>query len=147
MPPSTSTSTSTSTSYQFPPHNQPRTWLITSGASPIGLSTARAVLAHGDSVLLGVEPADLEKEHGNSRQRAKEFGIFLREEVAKDKGGWKEKCKIVALDARCEAPFFWDRYTRPAMSTGANRRNRGMLNWIRAGISGNVRRPLQKRYG
>ena len=95
-----------STSYQFPPHNHPRNWLITSGASPIGLATARAVLAHGDSVLLGIEPADLEKDNVQSRQRAEEFGAFIREEVAKNEEGWKEKCKTVALDARCEVPPF-----------------------------------------
>ena len=93
-----------SNSYLFPPHNHPRNWLITSGASPIGLATARAVLGHGDSVLLGLERGDSEKDQGNSRERAREFGTFMREEVDKDEG-WRDKCKVVALDARCEAPF------------------------------------------
>ena len=114
----------------FPAHHQPRTWLITSAACPIGIALTRAVLAHGDSVLLGVEASDLSNElaislswgkkgpgknTGNKRalfaasngmgppsERAEEFGQFIKEEV--ESCGWKERCRIVGLDGRCESP-------------------------------------------
>ena len=56
MPSSSSTPTSplhrTTT---FPPHTQPRTWLITSLASAIGASIAHRALQHGDNVVGGLK--------------------------------------------------------------------------------------------
>ena len=88
----------------FPIHNSSRTWLITSAASPIGMALARAVLAHGDSTLLGVEPADIDKPYGTQRPRAEVFTRFLKEEVRPK--GWQARCAVVGLDARCEDLFF-----------------------------------------
>ena len=115
----------------FPAHHQPRTWLITSAACPIGIALTRAVLAHGDSVVLGVEASDLSnglalslgkngsgKSTGNKRalfgaingleppsERAEEFGQFMKEEV--ESCGWRDRCRIVGLDGRCESPCLW----------------------------------------
>ena len=88
----------------FPVHNSPRTWLITSAASPVGMALARAVLSHGDSTLLGVEPPDIEKTYGTQRPRAEDFTRFLKEEIGLK--GWKTRCVVVGLDARWEGPFF-----------------------------------------
>lgn len=88
--------------HQFPSHSNPRNWFITAGASPIGLALARAVLAHGDSVILGAESADVEKGYGRPRERAEELERFVREDVGRK--GWGERCRVVGLDGRCEAP-------------------------------------------
>ena len=88
---------------QFPNHTHPRTWLLTSAASPLGIALARAVLAHGDSVVLGVGSSDVEKEHGKTRERAEDFGRFVREEIAAE--GWRDRCRVVGLDGRCEHPL------------------------------------------
>ncbi|MCJ1259924.1 hypothetical protein MMC24_007763 [Lignoscripta atroalba] len=77
---------------QFPNHTHPRTWLLTSAASPLGIALARAVLAHGDSVVLGVGSSDVEKEHGKTRERAEDFGRFVREEIAAE--GWRDRCRV-----------------------------------------------------
>ncbi|KAL9118799.1 MAG: hypothetical protein Q9187_004650 [Circinaria calcarea] len=61
-------------SNQFPSHTNPRAWFITAGASPIGLALARAVLAHGDSVILGFESSDVDNGFRNLGERAEEFG-------------------------------------------------------------------------
>ncbi|MCJ1312026.1 hypothetical protein MMC25_005700 [Agyrium rufum] len=85
----------------FPIQNSPRVWLITSAACPIGIALARAVLTHGDSVLLGIEPSDMQKTDEQPTSRAVEFTKFIQEEVTP--GAWKQRCKVVALDARYEA--------------------------------------------
>ena len=41
----------------FPRHPHPRTWLLTAATSPIGITTARHLLAHGDNVLAGIQHA------------------------------------------------------------------------------------------
>ena len=81
----------------FPSANTPRTWLITSAASPIGLTLSRALLAHGDKLLLGVLPSELDPE--NESPRAEDLAQFVKEA---NEQGWTEKFKIVGLDARCE---------------------------------------------
>jgi hypothetical protein len=79
---------------QFPTHNAPRVWLITSGDSPIGISTARQVLDHGDYVVSGILQAEFE----NDGARSQEFKDFLSE-VGRS-SGWKDRLKVVALDIR-----------------------------------------------
>lgn len=79
---------------QFPTHNAPRVWLLTSGASSIGISIARQVLDHGDYVVSGIIQAEFE----NDDARTQEFKSFLSE-VARS-NGWKDRLKIVALDIR-----------------------------------------------
>jgi NAD(P)-dependent dehydrogenase (short-subunit alcohol dehydrogenase family) len=82
---------------QFPTHNAPRVWLLTSGDSPIGISVARQVLDHGDYVVSGIIQAEFEHES----LRSQEFKDFLAEVVRTN--GWKDRLKIVPLDIRYEA--------------------------------------------
>ena len=77
---------------QFPTHNAPRVWLLTSGESPIGISTARQVLEHGDYVVSGILQAEFE----NDGARSQEFKSFLAD--VGSHVGWKERLKVVALD-------------------------------------------------
>ncbi|KAJ5475828.1 hypothetical protein N7475_001557 [Penicillium sp. IBT 31633x] len=89
---------------QFPSHNEPRVWLITAGDSPIGLSVARQVLAHGDYAFLGLAHTALERDE----RRRDEFDAFLAE-VEQQGDGWKQRMKTVPLDIRmmgeCQAVF------------------------------------------
>jgi NAD(P)-dependent dehydrogenase (short-subunit alcohol dehydrogenase family) len=77
---------------QFPTHNAPRVWLLTSGDSPIGISLARQVLEHGDYVVSGIIPAEFE----NEGARSHDFKRFLAQ-VGRTIG-MKERLKVVALD-------------------------------------------------
>ena len=87
---------------QFPTHNAPRVWLLTSGDSPIGVSLARKILDHGDYVVSGIIPADFERDGA----RSEEFQDFLAEVSMKAAAGWKERLRIVALDVRCASLCF-----------------------------------------
>lgn len=60
---------------QFPPHNAPRVWLLTNGASPISTNLARHLLAHGDYIVLCVPPKELQQDE----QRSGEFDAFLQD--------------------------------------------------------------------
>ncbi|KAJ5847482.1 hypothetical protein N7455_011439 [Penicillium solitum] len=80
---------------QFPSHNEPRVWLITAGDSPIGLSVARQVLAHGDYAFLGLAHSALERDE----RRRDEFDAFLAE-VEHHGDGWAQRMKTVPLDIR-----------------------------------------------
>ncbi|KAJ5519226.1 hypothetical protein N7453_001648 [Penicillium expansum] len=80
---------------QFPSHNEPRVWLITAGDSPIGLSVARQVLAHGDYAFLGLAHSALERDE----RRRGEFDAFLAE-VEHHSDGWAQRIKTVPLDIR-----------------------------------------------
>lgn len=93
----------------FPPSNAPRTWLITVATSPIGLRLARALLDHGDNVVLGVSTAELQKlKHarlnGKSAAldlgaRLQAFATFINTEAVEK--GWRDRTRVVALDGRC----------------------------------------------
>ncbi|KAJ5242118.1 uncharacterized protein N7469_000445 [Penicillium citrinum] len=78
---------------QFPSHNGPRVWLLTAGDSPIGISVARQVLAHGDYALLGLAHSVLERDE----RRRNGFDAFLAEV---EEQGWKQRMKTVPLDIR-----------------------------------------------
>ncbi|KAJ5622939.1 hypothetical protein N7490_011544 [Penicillium lividum] len=80
----------------FPSHTEPRVWLITAGDSPIGISVARQVLAHGDYVLLGLAHSVLERD----QRRRDGFEAFLAEVEEHRDEGWKERMKAVPLDIR-----------------------------------------------
>ncbi|KAG0160562.1 hypothetical protein PDIDSM_8092 [Penicillium digitatum] len=80
---------------QFPSHNEPRVWLITAGDSPIGLSVARQVLAHGDYAFLGLAHSALERDEC----RRDEFDAFLAE-VEHHGDDWAQRMKTVPLDIR-----------------------------------------------
>ncbi|KAJ5901178.1 hypothetical protein N7504_007171 [Penicillium tannophilum] len=81
---------------QFPSHSEPRVWLITAGDSPIGISVARQVLAHGDSVLLGLAHTVLDRD----QRRRDGFEAFLAEIEEHSDEGWKDRMKAVPLDIR-----------------------------------------------
>ncbi|KAJ5338795.1 hypothetical protein N7541_010759 [Penicillium brevicompactum] len=81
---------------QFPSHHEPRVWLITAGDSPIGLSVARQVLAHGDYAFLGLAHTALERDE----RRRMEFDAFLAEVAGHHADGWAQRMKTVPLDIR-----------------------------------------------
>ncbi|CAG8018960.1 unnamed protein product [Penicillium salamii] len=87
---------STDARAQFPSHYEPRVWLITAGDSPIGLSVARQVLAHGDYAFLGLAHTALERDE----RRREEFDAFLAEVAQHHADGWAQRIKTVPLDIR-----------------------------------------------
>ena len=94
----TSTLSKAPTSH-FPSHSEPRVWFITSAASPIGISTAREVLAHGDTVVAGDDTVYSRKEDPT---RLAELAA-LSDDAENE--GWQDRLKIIKLVSRCEAPF------------------------------------------
>ena len=88
---------SAATPPQFPVHNQPRVWLITSASSPIGTAVSRELLKHGDFLIAGVKPTELLGDNGEPGSDITHF----REEVVTE--GWNDRCRVVGLDERCEA--------------------------------------------
>ena len=81
----------------FPSHTLPRVWLITAATSPVGNALTRCVLAHGDSVIAGVKTRESADNNGEREDEPR----ALWDEVVKR--GWRERCKVVSLDGRCEA--------------------------------------------
>ncbi|KAJ5203903.1 uncharacterized protein N7498_004782 [Penicillium cinerascens] len=81
---------------QFPSHTEPRVWLITAGDSPIGISVARQVLAHGDYALLGLAHSVME----HDERRRNGFNAFLAEIEEHRDEGWNQRMKAVPLDIR-----------------------------------------------
>ena len=88
---------------QFPPHNESRVWVITAGDSPIGISVARQILAHGDSALVGITSSDLDRD----ACRRGMFEDFQAEVEAHRDEGWAERFKAVQLDIRCASYLIW----------------------------------------
>lgn len=82
---------------QFPSHTEPRVWLITAGDSPIGISVARQVLAHGDYVLLGLAYSVLERDE----RRRQGYDAFVAEVEEHCDEGWAQRMKSMPLDIRC----------------------------------------------
>ncbi|KAK2747095.1 hypothetical protein FQN57_002350 [Myotisia sp. PD_48] len=80
---------------QFPAHDGPRVWLLSSGDCPIGISLTRQLLAHGDYVVVGIPP-DNEREDS----RTVDFERFVEEISENSENGWKERFEAVALDIR-----------------------------------------------
>ncbi|KAL4803308.1 hypothetical protein BDV18DRAFT_145608 [Aspergillus unguis] len=81
---------------QFPAHAESRVWVITAGDSPVGISVARQVLAHGDSVLVGLAYSNLDRDE----VRRDMFEAFAAEVEAHRDEGWVERFKAVPLDIR-----------------------------------------------
>ncbi|KAL4927474.1 short chain dehydrogenase/reductase family protein [Aspergillus undulatus] len=81
---------------QFPPHNDSRVWVITAGDSPVGISVARQVLAHGDSALVGLAYSNLDRDEC----RREMFEAFAAQVEAHRDEGWVERFKAVPLDIR-----------------------------------------------
>ncbi|KAJ5180209.1 hypothetical protein N7492_003419 [Penicillium capsulatum] len=80
----------------FPSHAEPRVWLITAGDSPIGISVARQVLAHGDYVLLGLAYSVLERD----QRRQQGYDAFVAEVEEHRNEGWTQRMKAIPLDIR-----------------------------------------------
>lgn len=80
----------------FPSHNEPRVWLITAGDSPIGISVARQVLAHGDYAVLGLAHSVLDRD----QRRRDGFEAFLAEVRTHRDEGWEERMRAIPLDIR-----------------------------------------------
>ncbi len=98
----------------FPPSSSPRVWLITSASSPIGIAVARAILDHGDSVVLGlpqpIDGVDISGSLGNG-WTGRDPNALLRGEEERNaafRAFWAEvgatpaldRCKVVGLDGR-----------------------------------------------
>ncbi|KAL4905321.1 hypothetical protein BDW74DRAFT_21410 [Aspergillus multicolor] len=81
---------------QFPPHKESRVWVITAGDSPVGISVARQILAHGDSALVGISSSDLDRD----ACRREMFDAFVAEVEAHRDEGWVERFKSAQLDIR-----------------------------------------------
>lgn len=96
---------SAATPPQFPTHNQPRVWLITSASSPIGIAVSRELLNHGDFLIAGVKPTELLADNG---ERGSDLHNF-REEIVTE--GWNDRCSVVGLDERCEVSSMHARRT------------------------------------
>jgi NAD(P)-dependent dehydrogenase (short-subunit alcohol dehydrogenase family) len=80
----------------FPSHAEPRTWLISSGDTPIGLALARNILSHGDRVVAGLVQANLLRDEN----RRHLFQAFMAEVENSDGGAWKPRFRAVMLDIR-----------------------------------------------
>ena len=83
----------------FPSRTEPRVWFITSAASPIGISTARETLAHGDIVVAAHDSVTSSKEDPT---RLDEIAALSHDAQSE---GWQDRLKIINLVSRCEAPF------------------------------------------
>ncbi|PGH09948.1 hypothetical protein AJ79_05564 [Helicocarpus griseus UAMH5409] len=83
----------------FPAHDGPRVWVISAGSSPIGISLARQLIAHGDIVVAGVPEFNPERED----PRCLQFKEFLNELSSHDLG-WRERMKPVVMDIRSASP-------------------------------------------
>ena len=83
---------------QFPPHSEPRVWLLTSGRSPVAIALARQLLAHGDLVAAGVRSQDF----NNDDERDAELKSMLRDagEAA------RSRLKLVDLDIRYASDYW-----------------------------------------
>ncbi|KAL4779993.1 hypothetical protein BJX76DRAFT_339315 [Aspergillus varians] len=81
---------------QFPPHHESRVWVITAGDSPVGISVARQILAHGDSALVGLAYSTIDRDEC----RRDMFEAFVAEVEAHRDEGWVNRFKAVQLDIR-----------------------------------------------
>ncbi|KAL2373926.1 hypothetical protein RJ035_004071 [Blastomyces gilchristii] len=79
----------------FPTHDGPRVWVISAGTSPIGISLARQLLAHGEIVVAGVPEPNPERED----PRSADFEALLGELSAQGVG-CRERMKPVVIDIR-----------------------------------------------
>ncbi len=71
--------------------------MITAGDSPVGISVARQILAHGDCALVGLSYSNLDRDEC----RRDMFEAFLAEVEAHRDEGWPDRFKAVQLDIRC----------------------------------------------
>ncbi|KAI9742057.1 MAG: hypothetical protein M1834_000447 [Cirrosporium novae-zelandiae] len=121
----------------FPPQNRPQVWLLTSGASPLGLGLARALLPHGDYLVLCVSTADLDRDANGTGRLFQEFLAEVRRKSRKDgtgeaesgdggsssagggstgpggQKGWGERVRVCAWDGRI-TPYL-DTHEPPAI--------------------------------
>lgn len=76
-------------------HNSPRTWLLTSALSPLAVRLIRQLLSHGDYVVAGLPPQEIDHE-----QRSAEFRELVAEckSNRKDREGWKDRIRGIRCD-------------------------------------------------
>ncbi|KAH8600837.1 hypothetical protein B0O99DRAFT_535588 [Bisporella sp. PMI_857] len=81
----------------FPTHNSPRVWFITSALSPLIVRLIKLLLAHGDYVVAGLPPSEIE-----DAERSKEFRELINEckSGRKDREGWKDRIRGIRCDGR-----------------------------------------------
>ncbi|EEH33557.2 short chain dehydrogenase/reductase family protein [Paracoccidioides lutzii Pb01] len=79
----------------FPAHDGPRVWVVSAGSSPIGISLARQLIAHGDIVIAGI--SGLDPEQGDPRSA--DFKAFL-DELSFHNPKLRERMKPVVVDIR-----------------------------------------------
>ena len=89
-------------------------WLLTSGPCPVGIATARTLLEHGDSVVLGllrpIEGVETPGSSGEGSFSNGAVGIIEGEEERINafktfwektkESGTRDRCRLVALDGR-----------------------------------------------
>lgn len=108
---------------EFPPHNAPRVWLLTSGLTPIAIALSRYLLEHGDYIVLGVHPQefdhperggelktlldDVRAEGGDDDDSATSVTdtpstarSFAGSAKQRRQKRWRERVRIVELDCR-----------------------------------------------
>ena len=95
----------------FPSHAEPRVWFITDAVSPVGVSIAREVLAHGDIVVAGHDTVNASKEDPS---RLHELDL-LHEDAQIH--GWRDRLQVVNFKSRCEAPFSLKNILRAVVRT------------------------------
>ena len=78
----------------YPPHTSSRVWFITAAASPIGISLARELLAHGDIIVAG--------DDGKEDPKRSNDLAALQEDAGDE--GWGDRLRVVKLVSRCEVP-------------------------------------------
>ena len=93
----TPTPSRVSTSH-FPAHSEPRVWFITSAASPVGIATAREVLAQGDIVIAGDDTVIASEQDPS---RIAELAALSEDAEAR---AWQDRLRVIKLVSRCEAP-------------------------------------------
>ncbi|KAL8677351.1 MAG: hypothetical protein Q9186_006205 [Xanthomendoza sp. 1 TL-2023] len=80
---------------KFPPNSEPKVWLLSSGASPIGIALSRQLLAHGDFVVFGTQSNDTSD---NASPRSADFAAFWIGEVLV-REGWKDRARArISID-------------------------------------------------
>lgn len=87
-------------SSHFPANSEPRVWFITSAASPVGIATAREILAHGDVVIAGDDTVIASEQDPT---RIAELAALSEDAESR---GWQDRLRVIKLVSRCEAPVF-----------------------------------------
>lgn len=82
---------------QFPTHNSPRIWFLTSSLSPLAVRLIRTLLTHGDYVAAGLPPSEM-----SCDTRSAEFRDLINEckSSRPDRAGWVQRIRGIKVDGR-----------------------------------------------